>query len=65
MALILARRGFDGSPNQALHRNRRSPFRVLVRSFLGRWIGCQRPVPAAVGELTLGLLDACLQVKSR
>jgi hypothetical protein len=39
-------------PNHSLHTNRRPapPFRMS--RMIGRWIRCQSPVPAAVGELT-------------
>ena len=33
-----------------LHPNRRCPFRAQAVQFMGRWIRCQRPVLAAVGE---------------
>jgi hypothetical protein len=35
-------------PNPSLHTNRRPAFRT--RRVVERWIRCQRPFPAAVGE---------------
>ena len=40
--------------DKLLHPNRRLSFRVRARRLTERWIRCQRPVPAAVGELMLG-----------
>lgn len=39
------------SPNKSLHTNRRPRIRVRAHRFIGPWIRCQRPVPAAFGEL--------------
>jgi len=38
-------------PNKSLHTNRRPPVRLRSQRFIGRWIRCQRSLPAAVGEL--------------
>jgi len=37
-------------PNKRMHTNRRPAFQFRCSKFLGRWIGCQRPFPAAVGD---------------
>lgn len=44
-------------PNKSLHTNHRPAFRGRARRFIGRWIRCQRPLPAAVGELRRSRLD--------
>jgi hypothetical protein len=39
------------SPNKAAAPNRRPALRFEGAGFIGSWIRCQSPVPAAVGEL--------------
>lgn len=38
-------------PNKSLHTNRRCPFLVPARRIIEPWLRCQRPFPAALGEL--------------
>ncbi len=42
---------FRACRTRSLHTNRRRPIRDRRPGFIGYWIRCQRPVPAAVGEL--------------
>ncbi len=37
-------------PNNRMHTSRRLALRFRVSGLFGRWIRCQRPLPAAVGE---------------
>jgi hypothetical protein len=37
-------------PNQRMHTNRRPALQFRCSGFFGRWIRCQRPFPAAVGD---------------
>lgn len=37
-------------PNKRMHTNRRPALQVGCAAFSGRWIRCQRPLPAAVGD---------------
>jgi len=36
--------------NNRMHTNRRSAFQFRCSGFIRRWIGCQRPLTAAVGD---------------
>jgi hypothetical protein len=38
------------APNQRMHANRRPAFQFRRSGFFGRWIRCQCPFPAAVGD---------------
>jgi hypothetical protein len=38
------------TPNNRMHANRRRALQFRCPGFLGRWIGCQRPLRAAVGD---------------
>jgi hypothetical protein len=38
-------------PNKSIHTNRRRAFQSECACMFGRWIGCRRPFPAAVGDL--------------
>ena len=40
-----------GMPNNRMHTNRRHALQFRWTRFLGRWIRCRRPFPAAVGDL--------------
>ncbi len=37
-------------PNKRMHTNRRPALQLERSGFFGRWIRCQRPSPAAVGD---------------
>jgi hypothetical protein len=42
--------GAFGTPNRRMHTNRGPAFRFRCCGSFGRWIGCQRAFPAAIGD---------------